>query len=341
MQNFVPIVNILKFKNLRFIDVDKSDKMIATYTPTEFDDINNVYYCCLTDEGIRENDLMKSYKNLLLNYIDIYGDDKTYSLFMEYNDKKIFPLKKKYAFEYKIIDTEYYKTINKKFLVYKNIFKNGLLDYFDIYDKFDNTLDGCMFMSKQKIDFNKYKNLYICDMNSPEIRLFFYLFYNKIFDGDVYEALMKNFSISNIDRDAFKKEIIRIFYGDIGKFSNLEYLVGNSGNFTNFLNQINDGKKSILDKFNGRFITDLNGRIVNVLQEDDKIDSSKLSRRIFATFLQSSVTNINFDIAYDYLMSGCDILYISREECIFTSNYDISGEYSYKNFMQYRIDRIL
>jgi len=320
----VKVCNIFRIKNrlIKYGDFCANEK-IATYTPTSFFDkmdINNIVYIPLSLHS-SNNIYYNKFRNYIIELYKLYDNN-----IIDYVDKCInndvdfikFGLPK----EIDINEDKYNKYLMMKFYVYNLI---GIDDY-ELYNNIDKNAIGELFMKKN----NNLKGEFISsDLNSPEIRLFIYLTSGKSIDIDIYEYLIDLFGACK-NRNEFKYSAIKLFYNDINDNNIDEFIRENKcekiKEVYKFCNTIKDFRKHLISSINtseeGDYIEDKHGRRIFI--ERDNIDNQKFERKIFASFLQSSITNYNFNIAYSLVKSGLRPVYISREEILLYKDNDFN-----------------
>lgn len=338
----------VKYKNLlfRFGDYDISDCVI-TNTLFWFDNINNidkVYYYPLY--AGYHNEYIDRYINLVTNLNKIYSKNEVDRYFFECYNHNIDFL----YYDISDIDLSLYKDYrmycNYKLVVYGDIIKNNNIDMFNgafrSILKFDTGYIGC---ANIKNSVKGVDDAIKLDINSPEIRMYLYNVYNKVISDDLYNYYMKQFDV-RCDRNKFKKDFIVYFYS--ADKSGVPMLIfaknvdaGNTDNLKKFDDDLVAFKAEIINKYNNSgYINDFFGRRIDIVMEQNE-SYDKFFRRVFAVYLQSSVTNYNFKVAYDLLNCGFNILYISREEIIVNGG---SGKLDninnfFDNYMMYVVNK--
>lgn len=338
----------VKYKDLLFrFGVNDSKDKIVTNTLFWFDniyDINNIYYYPLYKDG--NNEFIGRYINLLSSLNKIYYKNEVDKYFVECYKHGIDFLY--YDMNDIDIDESAYKDYrlfcNYKLAVYGNIMRNNNIDVldprFNKIIKFDNNKPG---FANLKNTIKGVDNALKLDINSPEIRLYLYNVYNLIINDDLYNYYMKYFGV-NCDRSKFKNEFIVYFYS-AHNYSMAAYMffrnvgIGNTQNFNKFNSDLIIFKDEIAKKYNGSYINDFYGRKINIKVSKYK-DYDMLVKKIFAVYLQSSVTNYNFKVAFDLLNSGFNIWHISREEIIVNGNDKLNNiDAFFDGYMLYTVNK--
>ena len=314
------VYNVFKINNraIRCGNFDIGEK-VATYTPIPLFneiDINNIIYIPLSlhIDNIYYNkfknyitELYKLYDNSIINYIDKCIENNVNFIKFDLPE------------EIDIKEDRYNKYLMMKFYVYNLI---GIDDY-KLYNDIDKNVIGELFMKKGNL-----KGEFISsDLNSPEIRLFIYLTYDKSIDIDIYKYLMDLFG-SYRDRNEFKHSIIKLFYDNINDKNTIEFINENkcekNKEVFKFCDTIKNFRKNLINNIviskDGNYIEDKHGRKIFINEDNEE----KFERKLFASFLQSSITNYNFNIAYRMVKSGLRPVYISREEILLYKDNDFN-----------------